>query len=300
MHIMDGKLVAQATREQIKKGVDDFKTKYNRAPGLAVIIVGNDPASTVYVRNKEKACRDVGIYSRIIRLPEDVSEDDLIFEIINLNHDNDIHGILVQLPLPNHISEKEVLSIINPAKDVDAFNPINVGKLMIGDYDFLPCTPAGIMTLLDYYNIDPKGKKALIIGRSNIVGKPMMHLMLERNATVICAHSKTRKDDLLRLFATSDIVISATGVKNIISEWDAIQYHKDYRHDFYDTFKKKDRVIVDVGINRDENGKLCGDFAEEFKESYSDFYTPVPGGVGPMTITTLLRNTLKAAELSRR
>ena len=300
MHIMDGKLVSQITREQIKNEVEIFKNKYNSIPGLAVIQVGDNHASSVYVRNKHNACREVGMISYEIHLPEDISESELIHEMQLLNDDIAVDGILVQLPLPKHINEDVIINAINPNKDVDAFHPINVGKIMVGNYDFLPCTPAGVMTLLDYYNIDIKGKRALIIGRSNIVGKPMMHLLLERNATVICAHSKTRKDDLLRMFATSDIVVSATGVKDIINEWDAIQYHKDYRHDFYDTFKKKDRVIIDVGINRDENGKLCGDFAEEFKEAYADFYTPVPGGVGHMTITTLLRNTLKAAEILRK
>lgn len=300
MHIMDGKLVAQVTREQIKNEVKQFQQKYNSIPGLAVVQVGDNQASSVYVRNKHTACREVGMVSYEIHLPENISENDLLNEIRLLNEDSAVDGILVQLPLPKHINENTIINSIDPNKDVDAFHPINVGKIMVGNYDMLPCTPAGVMTILDHYNIDVSGKKVLIIGRSNIVGKPMMHLMLERNATVICAHSKTRKDDLLRLFAVSDIVVSATGVRNIIDENDAYQYSKDYRHDFYNTFKKKERVIIDVGINRDDNGKLCGDFAESFKEAYADFYTPVPGGVGPMTITMLLRNTLKAAENLRK
>jgi methylenetetrahydrofolate dehydrogenase (NADP+)/methenyltetrahydrofolate cyclohydrolase len=300
MHIMDGKLVAKETREQIKNEVNAFYEKYKSIPGLAVVQVGDNQASSVYVRNKHTACREVGMVSYEVHLPENISERDLLHEIELLNNDIAVDGILVQLPLPKHINESNIINAINPSKDVDAFHPINVGKIMVGNYDMLPCTPAGVMTLLDYYNIDPAGQRALIIGRSNIVGKPMMHLMLERNATVVCAHSKTRKDDLLRLFAVSDIVISATGVRNIIDEDDAWQYFKDYRHDFYNTFKKRERVIIDVGINRDENGKLCGDFSETFKEAYANFYTPVPGGVGPMTITSLLRNTLKAAEILRK
>ena len=301
MPIMDGKLVAKVTREKIKNEVKSFYEKYKSIPGLAVVQVGDNQASSVYVRNKHNACRETGMVSYEIHLPEDISEIDLLHEIALLNNDIAVDGILVQLPLPKHINEENIINAINPLKDVDAFHPINVGKIMIGNYDFLPCTPAGIMTLLDYYNIDIQGKKVLVIGRSNIVGKPMVHLMLEKNATVIVAHSKTRKDDLLRLFATSDIVVSATGVRNIIDEDDAWQYFKDYRHDFYRDFSVlRDRVIIDVGINRDENGKLCGDLSENFKAKYSEYYTPVPGGVGPMTITTLLKNTLKAAELLRK
>ena len=301
MPIMDGKLVANETREKIKNDVKNFYEKYKSIPGLAVVQVGNNQASSVYVRNKHYACRETGMVSYEVHLPENISESDLLHEIEILNNDIAVDGILVQLPLPTHINEENIINAINPLKDVDAFHPINVGKIMVGNYDFLPCTPAGIMTLLDYYNIEIQGKKVLVIGRSNIVGKPMVHLMLEKNATVIVAHSKTRKDDLLRLFATSDIVVSATGVRNIIDEDDAWQYFKDYRHDFYRDFSVlSNRVIIDVGINRDENGKLCGDLAEDFKAKYSEYYTPVPGGVGPMTITTLLRNTLKAAELLRK
>lgn len=299
--LMDGKLVSQTLREQIKNQVDLYKSTYNTVPGLAVIVVGNDPASAVYVRNKHKACADVGINSIQIELPETISERALIDKIKCLNTDPEVHGILVQLPLPKHIDEKKILRAINPLKDVDAFHPENVGKIMIGDYDFLPCTPAGVMALLDYYNVDLQGKRVLIIGRSNIVGKPMMHLMLERNATVMIAHSKTRTTDLWRMFAIADVVVSATGVRNIIDEDDAWQYFKDYRHDFYKDFSvRNDRVIVDVGINRDENGKLCGDLAENFKAKYSEYYTPVPGGVGPMTITMLLKNTLVAAEKQKK
>lgn len=298
---MDGKLVAKETREQIKNEVKNFYDKYHSIPGLAVVQVGDNQASSVYVRNKHNACREIGMVSYEVHLPENISERDLLHEIELLNNDIAVDGILVQLPLPKHINEETIINSINPLKDVDAFHPINVGKIMVGNYNFLPCTPAGIMTLLNYYNVEIQGKKVLVIGRSNIVGKPMVHLMLEKNATVIVAHSKTRKDDLLRLFATSDIVVSATGVRNIIDEDDAWQYFKDYRHDFYKDFSvMNNRVIIDVGINRDENGKLCGDLSEEFKAKYSEYYTPVPGGVGPMTITTLLKNTLKAAELLRK
>ena len=296
--IIDGKLVAQECRGKIKNEVNAFINKNGYAPGLAVIVVGNNPASAVYVRNKHKACMEVGIHSIQIEMPEETTEEELLSKIVCLNFDKTVHGILVQLPLPKHIDAKKIIKAIDPIKDVDAFNPENVGKIMLGNYSFLPCTPAGIIKLLDYYNVDLLGKKVLIIGRSNIVGKPLAHLLLERNATVIMSHSKTYKDDLLRLFATSDIVISATGCKDVINEDDAWQYFKDYRHDFYKDFSvKRDRVIIDVGINRDDNGKLCGDFSEEFKKKYSQLYTPVPGGVGPMTITMLLKNTLTAAAM---
>ena len=299
--ILSGKIVSEKLRSEIKAEGEILRSETGRVPGLAVVLVGDDPASKVYVRNKHKACIEVGMESLQIEYPDGTSETELLDKIDELNADKNVDGILVQLPLPSYIDEEKIISRISPDKDVDAFHPINVGKIMIGNYDFLPCTPAGIMTLLDYYNIDIQGKKVLVIGRSNIVGKPMIHLMLEKNATVIVAHSKTRKDDLLRLFATSDIVVSATGVRNIIDEDDAWQYFKDYRHDFYRDFSVlRDRVIIDVGINRDENGKLCGDLAEDFKAKYSEYYTPVPGGVGPMTITTLLKNTLKAAELLRK
>lgn len=296
--IIDGKLVAAETRIQIKQDVKKFVDTHGYIPSLAVIVVGNNPASAVYVRNKHKACLEVGINSIQIEMPEDTTEEELLAKIVCLNFDKTVNGILVQLPLPKHIDEQTIIKAIDPLKDVDAFNPENVGKIMLGNYDFVPCTPAGIMALIDYYNIDLKGKKVLIIGRSNIVGKPLAHLLLERNATVIMSHSKTYKDDMLRLFATSDIVISATGCRNVIDEDDAWQYFKDYRHDFYKDFSvKRDRVIIDVGINRNEDGKLCGDFDEEFKKKYSQQYTPVPGGVGPMTITMLLKNTLKAADM---
>lgn len=298
---MDAELVAKETREKIKNEVQNFYEKYKSIPGFAVVQVGDNQESSIYLRNKHNACREIGMVSYEIHLPEDISESELLNEIILLNNDIAVDGILVQLPLPKHINEENIINAINPLKDVDSLHPINVGKIMIGNYNFLPCTPAGIMTLLDYYNIEIQGKKVLVIGRSNIVDKPMVHLMLEKNATVIVAHSKTRKDDLLRLFATSDIIVSATGVRNIIDEDDAWQYFKDHRHDFYRDFSVlSNRVIIDVGINRDENGQLCGDLAEDFKAKYSAYYTPVPGGVWPMTITTLLQNTLKAAELLRK
>jgi methylenetetrahydrofolate dehydrogenase (NADP+)/methenyltetrahydrofolate cyclohydrolase len=298
MNIINGKFVSTELKKNLKIQVEQFVASYGRAPCLAVIIVGDDPASTIYVRNKHKACLEVGMNSMQIELPKETTQMEIINIINNLNNDTEVDGILVQLPLPKHIDEQTVINTINPNKDVDAFHPINVGKILIGNYDFLPCTPAGIIELFDAYGIDITGKRALVIGRSNIVGKPMSLLLTERNATVTLAHSKTHRDLLLRLFATSDIVIVAVGKPNFITENDAWQYLKDYRHDFYRDFNViQNRIIIDVGINRDANGKLCGDLPEEFKQKYSLMYTPVPGGVGPMTIAILLKNTLTAAKL---
>ena len=297
-NIIDGKLVASAVKTELAAMTKDLIETKGIIPGLAVVCVGDNPASQVYVKNKCRACEEIGYHSVKHMLPTTTTEQDLLLLISELNANPDIHGILVQMPLPSHINEKVIMRAIKPSKDVDAFHPENVGRIVSNDYLFAPCTPAGIMTLLDYYNIDIQGRKVLVIGRSNIVGKPIVHLMLEKNATVIVAHSKTRKDDLLRLFATSDIVVSATGVRNIIDEDDAWQYFKDYRHDFYRDFSVlSNRVIIDVGINRDENGKLCGDLSEDFKAKYSAYYTPVPGGVGPMTIAMLMKNTYTAATL---
>ena len=275
--IIDGKAISASERQKIKLETDDFIAKHGFAPGLAVVIVGDDPASKVYVNNKHKACIEVGFLSRVYELPEETTHDELSALIKELNNDNDIHGILVQLPLPNHLDEERVIAEISPEKDVDAFNVQNVGKIMTGNYDFLPCTPAGVMVLLRESGIDPEGKECVIVGRSNIVGKPMAMLMMHANSTVTICHSKTK--NLKEHTKRADILIVA--MKNA----------KYIKADMV----KDGAVVIDVGINRDENGKLCGDvdFAEVSEKASA--ITPVPGGVGPMTITMLLRNTLTAA-----
>ena len=276
--LIDGKLVSKELREKIRSDVSKFITATGVTPGLAVVLVGNDPASAVYVRNKHKACLDAGINSIQITLPEETSEEELLQVIGELNKRDDAHGILVQLPLPRHINEEKIINAISPDKDVDAFHPENVGKIMIGSYDFLPCTPAGIISLLDYYNVDISGKNCVVVGRSNIVGKPMSLLLLERNGTVTIAHSKTK--DLKAVCKTADILVVAIGKAKFIGS--------DYI--------KEGAVVIDVGINRLEDGTLAGDVDFESVAPISSLITPVPGGVGPMTITTLLMNTLKAAE----
>ena len=286
--IINGKIIAGAIKRQLKEEISQMDVK----PTLSVILVGDDAASQVYVRNKHKACDEVGIRSIQINLSKDVTEDVLISKINELNADNSVHGILVQLPIPKHIDVKKVISAIDPRKDVDGFTQ---------NSSFTPCTPAGVLDLLDGIpDYDIARKTALVIGRSDIVGKPVAKLLLDRNCTVIQAHSKTPKDVLCKMFSFADIVVSAVGRTDIISKYDAEDYFKDNRHDFYGNFSnKRDRIIIDVGINRDENGKLCGDFSETFKEKYSSFYTPVPGGVGPMTIAMLLKNTVLAAKLTK-
>ena len=286
--IINGKIIAGAIKRQLKEEISQMDVK----PTLSVILVGDDAASQVYVRNKHKACDEVGIRSIQINLSKDVTEDVLISKINELNADNSVHGILVQLPVPKHIDVKKVISAIDPRKDVDGFTQNSL---------FTPCTPAGVLDLLDGIpDYDIARKTALVIGRSDIVGKPVAKLLLDRNCTVIQTHSKTPKDVLCKMFSFADIVVSAVGRTDIISKYDAEDYFKDNRHDFYGNFlNKRDRIIIDVGINRDENGKLCGDFSETFKEKYSSFYTPVPGGVGPMTIAMLLKNTVLAAKLTK-
>ncbi len=278
--IIDGKLVSNAKREKIRDSVAELKAQYGITPGLAVILVGENPASQVYVRNKHKACSDVGINSIQIYMGEETTEEELLKKISELNCDSDVHGILVQLPLPKHINEERVINAIIPTKDVDAFHPVNVGKIMIGNYSFLPCTPAGIMTLLDYYKIDITGKKCVIVGRSNIVGKPMALLLLEKNGTPTVCHSRTR--DLSLITREADILVVAIGKPNFIGA-DGV---------------KEGAVVIDVGINRLDNGKLTGDVNFAEVEPKASYITPVPGGVGPMTITTLLENTLTAAKLT--
>lgn len=246
-------------------------------PGLAVIIVGDDPASRVYVNNKKKACEEVGVYSEEYALPKETKQEELIELIEKLNNDKKISGILVQLPLPEGIDEEAVINAINPKKDVDAFHPVNVGKIMVGNYDFVPCTPAGVMELIKESGIDVSGKECVIVGRSNIVGKPQAMLLLHSNATVTICHSKTK--DLKEKTKNADVLVVAVGRPNFITG-DMI---------------KPGAVVIDVGINRLENKKLVGDVDFESAEKVAGAITPVPGGVGPMTIAMLMKNTVKAA-----
>ena len=275
--LIDGKAAAKEIREEIKKEVDELKAQ-GVVPGLAVILVGDDPASHTYVRNKEKGCKEVGIHSEIYKYPAAISEAELLDKIRELNEDKRIHGILVQLPLPGHISESKVIDTISPEKDVDGFHPVNVGKMVIGKEGFLPCTPYGIMKLLEREQIDLQGKRAVVIGRSNIVGKPAGLLLLQRNATVTYCHSKT--EDLSYHTKQADIIIAAVGKAKFLKAEDV----------------KEGAVIIDVGMNLDENGKLCGDVDFESVREKASFITPVPGGVGPMTITMLLYNTVQSAK----
>ena len=276
--IISGKIVSQKVREEIKSEVQAFSAKYGTKPGLAVIVVGNDPASAVYVRNKHKACLDVGITSYQIELPEETREDELLTKIDALNADPKVNGILVQLPLPKHISEQKVINRISPSKDVDAFHPENVGKITIGSYELLPCTPAGIMELLRHYNVEVAGKRCAVIGRSNIVGKPMALLLTEKNGTVTLCHSRTK--NLADITKDADIIVVAIGKPEFLTA----------------DMVKEGAVVIDVGINRLADGRLVGDVKFDEVEPKASAITPVPGGVGPMTITMLLRNTLTAAK----
>ena len=276
--IINGKETAIAVREGIRREVEAFVAEKKTVPGLAVVIVGNDAASQVYVRNKHKACAEVGMYSEVHELPAETTEDELLLLIDNLNQDPQIHGILVQLPLPKHLCEEKVILAIDPRKDVDAFHPQNVGKIMIGNFSFVPCTPAGVMELLKHYNISPAGKHCVIIGRSNIVGKPQAMLMLKENATVTICHSKT--EDLSAIARTADILVAAVGKAGFVTA----------------DMVKEGAVVIDVGINRNADNKLCGDVDFDSVAPIASYITPVPGGVGPMTITMLLKNTLTAAK----
>ena len=275
---MDGKALSAKIREQIKAEAILLKEKTGVVPGLAVIIVGEDPASQIYVRNKAKACEEVGFKSEIYELPESTSEEELLELVHSLNKRDDIHGILAQSPLPKHLDEALIVNNISYEKDVDAFHPVNVGKIMIGDYSFLPCTPAGCMELLMEYNINPEGKKCVVVGRSNIVGKPMAMLLLHANATVTVCHSRTK--DLAEITRQADIVVMAIGKADFLKA-DMI---------------KQGAVVIDVGMNRNSEGKLTGDVAFEECEKKASYITPVPGGVGPMTITMLMKNTLTSAK----
>ena len=276
--IIDGKAISSRIRAELKAETEDFVKGHGYAPGLAVIIVGTDPASQVYVRNKRRACEEVGFVSESYDLPNETTEEELISLIQRLNVAKHIHGILVQLPLPCHIDEKKVLLTITPEKDVDAFHPENVGKIMIGDYSFLPCTPAGVMQLIKRSGIEVSGKKCVVIGRSNIVGKPMAMLLLHANGTVTICHSKTQ--NLAEICREADILVASIGKPNFVGE----------------DMVKEGAVVIDVGINRLPDGKLCGDVNFAEVEPRASYITPVPGGVGPMTITMLLQNTLTAAK----
>lgn len=274
---MDGKALSAKIRGQILAETEELKAN-GVVPGLAVILVGDDQASQIYVRNKEKACTECGFYSEKHILPATATQDELLELIDTLNKNPKISGILCQLPLPKQISEDAVIATIDPKKDVDAFNTSNVGKIMTGDYDFLPCTPAGVMELLEEYNINVEGKQCVVVGRSNIVGKPMSMLLLHKNGTVTICHSKT--NNLTEICKSADILVAAVGKANFITA----------------DMVKEGAVVIDVGMNRNKEGKVCGDVSSDVMEKAS-YMTPVPGGVGPMTITMLMKNTIKAAKL---
>lgn len=272
--IIDGKLQAAI----VKKSVADEIAENNIKACLAVIIVGNNPASRTYVNGKKKDCSECGIESREYALPEETTEEELVCLVNELNNDKSVNGILVQLPLPEHINEETVINTISYEKDVDAFHPVNVGKIMIGNYSFLPCTPAGVMELIASTGVEVSGKECVVVGRSNIVGKPMAMLLLHKSGTVTVCHSRTKdlKEECLR----ADIIVAAVGVAKLITA----------------DMVKEGAVVIDVGMNRDENGNLCGDVDFESVKEKASFITPVPGGVGPMTRAMLMRNTLTAAK----
>ena len=278
--LLMGKEVSARIKAELKTEVENLK-KEGINPGLAVIIVGEDPASQVYVRNKERACEECGIYSEKYALTAETTQEELLKLIDELNNKSSISGILVQLPVPKHIDEKTIINAIAPNKDVDAFHPVNVGKIMVGNYDFVPCTPAGVMELIKESGIDVSGKECVIVGRSNIVGKPQAMLLLHQNGTVTICHSKTK--NLAEKTKNADILVAAVGIPNFI-KGDMI---------------KEGAVVIDVGINRLENKKLCGDVEFESAEKVAGAINPVPGGVGPMTIAMLMKNTVKAAILNK-
>ena len=278
--IINGKQIAAETQVSITKRVAEFKEKTGITPGLTVVLVGEDQASQVYVRNKEKRTADAGMNSEVIRLDATVTQADLLAVVEKLNQDKTVHGILVQLPLPTGIDSDLVLDAIDPTKDVDGFHPINVGNLSIGKEAFVPCTPAGIIRLIKSTGESIEGKEAVIVGRSNIVGKPVAQLLLQENATVTIAHSRTK--DLPSVTKRADILVVATGLAKFIKK----------------EHIKQGAIVIDVGMDRDENNKLCGDVDFDDCQEVAGFITPVPGGVGPMTITMLLENTLISAERS--
>ena len=279
--LLDGKKLAGSMQAEMQSEVAKIKEKDGIVPGLVVILVGEDPASQIYVRNKEVAAGKMGIRSKVDRRPDTITEADLLALIETYNQDEQFHGILVQLPLPAHIDEEKVILAIDPKKDVDGFHPLNIGRLFAGDPVMIPCTPYGIMKLLAAYNISVAGKNAVVIGRSNIVGKPMAHLLLQENATVTIAHSKTQ--NLPAIAKKADILVAAVGVGHLVDK----------------NYVKEGAVVIDVGMNRDANNKLIGDVDFAAVEPIADFITPVPGGVGPMTITMLLYQTIKAYHLQK-
>ena len=278
-NLINGKEIAAQVKADIAKEVEKL-AEFGVTPGLAVIIVGDDPASKIYVNNKKKACEEVGFYSEVFELPAKTSQKELLELIDSLNKRFDIDGILVQLPLPKHLNEKAIVGAISPKKDVDAFSPFNVGRIMIGEYRFLPCTPAGVMELIRSTGIEVSGKNCVVIGRSNIVGKPMAMLLLHENGTVTICHSKT--ENLTEICSKADILVAAVGKPKFVTA----------------DMVKEGAVVIDVGMNRDEDGKLCGDVDFDNVEPKASFITPVPGGVGPMTIAMLMKNTLTAAKIN--
>lgn len=278
--LIDGKALAAKMRARLKTQVDAFRAERGAEIGLAVVLVGDDPASQVYVRNKIKACEEVGIRSYSYKLPEETSEEELASLLDELVKAKNVHGILVQLPLPKHLDERKILRLIPPAKDVDGFCAENLGNLAMNRETIVSCTPFGVMKMLEEYGIDPKGKRAVVLGRSNIVGKPMAMLLLNADATVTVCHSKTR--NLNKICAEADILVVAIGKAKFVTA----------------DMVKEGAVVIDVGMDRDENGKLCGDVDFEAVKNKASFITPVPGGVGPMTITMLLYNTVVAASRS--
>ena len=278
--LINGKKISVNIRNEIKEETERFAKETGVRPGLAVIIVGEDPASQVYVRNKKKACDEVGFYSESYELPENTTQEELNALVDKLNDNDKIHGILCQLPLPKHLDENEVIMRIDPNKDVDAFHPQNVGKIMIGDYSFLPCTPAGVMALLERSGIEVSGKKCVVVGRSNIVGKPQAMLLLHANGTVTICHSRTK--NLAEECRAADILVVAIGKADFITG----------------DMVKDGAVVIDVGMNRRADGKLTGDVDFASVEPKASYITPVPGGVGPMTITMLMQNTLTSAKNS--
>jgi len=276
--LIDGKVVSQSVRDEVAELASKLKQDTGIVPGLAAVLVGDDPASEIYVRNKRKACEKVGIYSEEHKLPAETTEEQLLGLVNKLNEDTKIHGILVQLPLPGHIDETKILRTVSPLKDVDGFHPYNVGLLVEGNPRFVSCTPGGIIKMLDFYNIEIKGKEVVVVGRSNIVGKPVSMLLLHRHGTVTICHSRTK--DLKEVTGRADILVAAIGRANFITA----------------DMVKDGAVVIDVGINRKDDGKLTGDVDFEAVSEKASYITPVPGGVGPMTIAMLLYNTYLSAK----
>lgn len=276
--VIDGKAVSASIKDSVKSETEMLASK-GLEIGLAVVIVGNNPASRVYVNNKKKACEYVGFRSYEYALPEETTQKELLDLVEKLNNDKTVNGILVQLPLPDQIDEKAIINSISPEKDVDAFHPVNVGRIMIGDFNFLPCTPAGVMELIASTGVDVCGKNCVVIGRSNIVGKPMAMLLLHKNGTVTVCHSKTK--NLAEICRNADILVAAVGKADFVTS----------------DMVKDGAVVIDVGMNRLENGKLCGDVSYQECFEKAGYITPVPGGVGPMTIAMLMKNTLTAAKI---